>query len=398
MEISNRAKNISPSLTLAITAKSKAMKAQGLDVVSFGAGEPDFNTPDYIIEAAKYALDKGMTKYTPVPGTMELRKAICAKLAKDTGVVYLPEQIVVSTGGKQTLRNAFEAIVNPGDEVILPAPYWLTYPELIRMSGGTTVYVETTEAQHFKVTPEMLEKAITPKTKAFVFNNPSNPTGMVYTESEVRALAEVLEDKDIYVISDEIYEKLVYGVPFFSISACGEKMKERTVICSGMSKTYSMTGWRVGYSAAPLNVAKAMSSIQSHTTSNTNSIAQYASYIALTDARGEEFLQSMKEKFDARRKLIVGLIEKAPLVSCVEPMGAFYVMMNVSGTFGKKCDGQVIRNSSDFCDKLLEKSLVAAVDGAAFGAPEYVRLSYATSEEEIIKGLERIAAFTSSLE
>ena len=398
MEISNRAKNISPSLTLAITAKSKAMKAQGMDVVSFGAGEPDFNTPDYIIDAAKYALDKGMTKYTPVPGTIELRKAICAKIAKDTGVTYAPEQIVVSTGGKQTLRNEFEAVVNPGDEVILPVPYWLTYPELIRMSGGKTVFIETTEAQHFKITPEMLEKAITPATKAFVFNNPSNPTGMVYTEKETRALAEVLENKDIYVISDEIYEKLVYGMDFFSIAACGEKMKERTIICSGMSKTYSMTGWRVGYSAAPLHVAKAMSSIQSHTTSNTNSIAQYASFVALTDDRGEDFLSDMKAKFDARRKLIVGLIRKAPLLDCVEPMGAFYVMMNVSRTFGKKCNGFVIRNSSDFCDKLLEKSLVAVVDGAAFGAPDYVRLSYATSEEDIKKGLERIAEFTASLE
>lgn len=221
---------------------------------------------------------------------------------------------------------------------------------------------------------------------------------MVYTEDEIRALAKVLEDRDIYVISDEIYEKLVYGVDFFSIAACSEKMKERTIICSGMSKTYSMTGWRVGYSAAPLHVAKAMSSIQSHTTSNTNSIAQYASLIALTDKRGEEFLCSMKEKFDARRKLIVELIRKAPLLDCVEPMGAFYVMMNVTGTFGKKCDGQVIRNSSDFCDKLLEKSLVAVVDGAAFGAPDYVRLSYATSEEDIKKGLDRISEFTSALE
>ena len=398
MEISERAKNISPSLTLAITAKAKAMKAQGLDVVSFGAGEPDFNTPDYIIEAAKRALDAGMTKYTPVPGTPELRRAIADKLKKDIGVEYAPEQIVVSTGGKQTLRNACEALINPGDEVILPAPYWLTYPELIRMSGGRVVVIETTDRDNFKVTPEMLEKAITPRTKAFIFTNPSNPTGMVYTPEETEALAKVLVKHGVYVISDEIYEKLVYGVPFRSIASFGDDIKELTVICSGMSKTYSMTGWRVGYSAAPLNVAKAMSSIQSHTTSNTNSIAQYASYAALTDKRGEEFLSHMVGVFDARRRLIVSLVRSAPLLSAPEPMGAFYIMVNVSATFGKKCDGEVINNSSDFCAKLLEKSLVAVVDGAAFGAPDYVRLSYACGEDDIRKGLGRIAEFTASLE
>ena len=397
MEISERAKNISPSLTLAITAKAKAMKAQGLDVVSFGAGEPDFNTPDYIIEAAKYALNKGMTKYTPVPGTIELRRAIAEKLTQDTGHAYVPEQIVVSTGGKQTLRNACEALINPGDEVLLPAPYWLTYPELIRMSGGKVVVMETTDGSGFKIAPEQLEKAIGPATKALIFTNPSNPTGVVYTPEETEKIAEVCEKHGLYVISDEIYEKLVYGVPFRSIASFGS-MRDLTVICSGMSKTYSMTGWRVGYSAAPLNVAKAMSSIQSHTTSNTNSIAQYASYVALTDRRGDEFLSDMVKVFDARRKLIVSLVRKAPLLTCVEPNGAFYVMVNVSGTFGKKCDGETIRNSADFCAKLLEKSLVAVVDGAAFGAPEYVRLSYACSEADIKKGMKRIAEFTSSLE
>lgn len=397
MEISERAKNISPSLTLAITAKAKAMKAQGLDIVSFGAGEPDFNTPDYIIEAAKYALDKGMTKYTPVPGTLELRRAIADKLTRDTGVEYAPEQIVVSTGGKQTLRNACEALINPGDEVILPAPYWLTYPELIKMSGGKVVVLETTGASGFKMTAEQLEKAITPKTKALIFTNPSNPTGAVYTPEETAKIAEVAEKHGLYVISDEIYEKLVYGVTFRSIASFGN-MKDLTVICSGMSKTYSMTGWRVGYSAAPLNVAKAMSSIQSHTTSNTNSIAQYASYVALTDKRGEEFLENMVKVFDERRKLIVSLMKEAPLLSAPEPMGAFYIMADISRAFGKKCDGEVIKNSADFCAKLLEKSLVAVVDGAAFGAPDYVRLSYACSEDDIRKGLKRIAEFTSSLE
>ncbi len=398
MEISERAKNISPSLTLAITAKAKAMKAQGLDVVSFGAGEPDFNTPDYIIEAAKYALDKGMTKYTPVAGTIELRKAICDTFKRDHGLDYTPDQIVVSTGGKQTLRNACEAIINPGDEVILPAPYWLTYPELVKMSGGKCVYIHADISNDFKITPEQLAAAITPRTKAFIFNNPSNPNGTVYTPEETAALARVLEDKEIYIISDEIYEKLVYGVKFTSIAAVSEKIKEKTIICTGLSKTYSMTGWRMGYSAAPLKVAKAMSSIQSHTTSNANSIAQYASYVALTDPRGAEFLSKMQKTFDERRKLIVSLVRGIKGLSCNEPKGAFYLMMDVSGTFGKKCDGDVINNSSDFCAKLLEKALVAAVDGAAFGAPSCVRLSYAISEADIRKGLSRIAEFVASLD
>lgn len=398
MEISERAKNISPSLTLAITAKAKAMKAQGLDVVSFGAGEPDFNTPDYIIEAAKYALDKGMTKYTPVAGTIELRKAICDTFKRDHGLDYTPDQIVVSTGGKQTLRNACEAIINPGDEVILPAPYWLTYPELVKMSGGKCVYIHADISNDFKITPEQLAAAITPRTKAFIFNNPSNPNGTVYTPEETAALARVLEDKDIYIISDEIYEKLVYGVKFTSIAAVSEKIKEKTIVCTGLSKTYSMTGWRMGYSAAPLKVAKAMSSIQSHTTSNANSIAQYASYVALTDPRGAEFLSKMQKTFDERRKLIVSLMRGIKSLSCNEPKGAFYLMVDVSGTFGKKCDGDVINNSSDFCAKLLEKALVAAVDGAAFGAPSCVRLSYAISEADIRKGLSRIAEFVASLD
>ncbi len=398
MEISERAKNISPSLTLAITAKAKAMKAQGLDVVSFGAGEPDFNTPDYIIEAAKYALDKGMTKYTPVAGTIELRKAICDTFKRDHGLDYTPDQIVVSTGGKQTLRNACEAIINPGDEVILPAPYWLTYPELVKMSGGKCVYIHADISNDFKITPEQLAAAIMPRTKAFIFNNPSNPNGTVYTPEETAALARVLEDKDIYIISDEIYEKLVYGVKFTSIAAVSEKIKEKTIVCTGLSKTYSMTGWRMGYSAAPLKVAKAMSSIQSHTTSNANSIAQYASYVALTDPRGAEFLSKMQKTFDERRKLIVSLVRGIKGLSCNEPKGAFYLMVDVSGTFGKKCDGDVINNSSDFCAKLLEKALVAAVDGAAFGAPSCVRLSYAISEADIRKGLSRIAEFVASLD
>lgn len=397
MELADRVKKISPSLTLAITARAKAMKAEGIDVVSFGAGEPDFNTPEYIIDAAKYALDKGMTKYTPVPGTEALRKAVAKKLKDDQGIDYSFDQIVVSTGGKQTLRNAFEALINPGDEVIIPAPYWLTYPELVRLSGGVPVFVNTSKEDDFKITPDALRAAITPKTKVFLLNSPSNPTGSVYSKEEVRALAEVVEENGLYVISDEIYEKLVYGVEFATIAAATPSMKDRTVICSGLSKTYSMTGWRVGFSAAPLNVAKAIGSLQSHTTSNTNSIAQHASLVALTDDSGEIFLKEMVGVFDRRRKLICGLVNSTPLISCNEPKGAFYVMVDVSETFGKSYGGVKINGSADFCRLLLEKSLVAVVDGAAFGAPNFVRLSYAISDADIEKGVRRIGEFVSKL-
>lgn len=397
MEIAERVKKISPSLTLAITAKAKAMKASGIDVVSFGAGEPNFNTPDYIIAAAKEALDKGMTKYTPVPGMEILRKAIAEKLSKELGVSYTFDQIVVSAGGKQTLRNAFETLLNPGDEVIIPSPFWLTYPELVRLSGGECVFVETDKSSDFKITPESLEKAITKKTKALIFNSPSNPTGSVYTKEEIKAIANVVEKYGIYVISDEIYEKLVYGETFSSIVSASPAMKDLTIICSGLSKSYSMTGWRVGYSAAPPNVAKAMSSLQSHTTSNVNSIAQYASYVALTDKRGEDFLKEMISVFDRRRKLICSLVNSCELISCNEPKGAFYVMVDISKTFGKTFEGELISSSADFCRLLLEKSLVATVDGAAFGAPNFVRLSYAISDSDIEKGIKRIDEFLKKL-
>ena len=390
MEISERAKNISPSLTLAITAKAKAMKAQGLDVVSFGAGEPDFNTPDYIIEAAKYALDKGMTKYTPVAGTIELRKAICDTFKRDHGLDYTPDQIVVSTGGKQTLRNACEAIINPGDEVILPTPYWLTYPELVKMSGGKCVYIHADISNDFKITPEQLAAAIPPRTKAFIFNNPSNPNGTVYTPEETAALARVLEDKDIYIISDEIYEKLVYGVKFTSIAAVSEKIKEKTIVCTGLSKTYSMTGWRMGYSAAPLKVAKAMSSIQSHTTSNANSIAQYASYVALTDPRGAEFLSKMQKTFDERRKLIVSLVRGIKGLSCNEPKGAFYVMAKLPVDDTDKFQTWLLTEFSD------NNETVMYAPGNGFHATpghgvNEVRLAYVLKCEDIERAMDLLA-------
>ena len=398
MKVSNRVSNISPSLTLAITAKAKKMKSDGLDVASFGAGEPDFNTPAYIIEAAKVALDKGMTKYTPSSGTLELRKAICAHLKSSQNLDYTPAQIVVSNGGKQALRNTMEALLEPGDEVILPSPYWLTYPELIKLSGGIPVYIGGDSNNDFKITPAQLEKAITKKTKAIVFNSPSNPTGTVYTEDEIKAIALVCDKADIYIISDEIYEKLVYdGAEHYSVARVSQSVYDKTVICSGLSKTYSMTGWRIGYTASPLEVAKAIDALQSHTTSNANSIAQYAATAALSSAKGEEFLSELTCSFDRRRRLMIKMISETNGFTCNSPKGAFYVMMNVNSALGKSYNGKKINDVSDFCDILLEEKLVAVVSGDSFGAPDFVRLSYATSDEEIKKGLSRIIEFSSEI-
>ncbi len=393
MSLSKRALGVSPSLTLAISAKAKKMKADGLDVISFGAGEPDFDTPKYIIDAAKEALDKGMTRYTPASGTLELRKAICDKLEKENGVTYDVGQIVVSNGAKHSLSNAIRALVEKGDEVIIPAPYWLTYPELVKLSDGTPVIVKLLPENGFKLTPEQLRKAITPKTKAIILNNPSNPTGVVYNKEEIAALAKELENhKQVYVISDEIYEKLIYGVETQSIAACSEEMKARTVIVNGMSKAYAMTGWRIGYTASTVEIAKAMGSIQSHSTSNPNSIAQYASVRALSDSKGEEFLAHMNGVFRKRRDLMVELMDKVGL-PIIKPEGAFYVMVNVSSLFNKKYDGADIKSAFDVASIMLDKLYTAVIPCESFGADEFVRLSYATGEAEIRKGLERFEKF-----
>ncbi len=393
MSLSKRALGVSPSLTLAISAKAKKMKADGLDVISFGAGEPDFDTPKYIIDAAKEALDKGMTRYTPASGTLELRKAICEKLAKENGVTYDVNQIVVSNGAKHSLSNAIRALIEEGDEVIIPAPFWLTYPELVKLSDGTPVIVNLLPENGFKLTPEQLRSVITPKTKAIILNNPSNPTGVVYSKEEIAALAKELENhKNVYVISDEIYEKLVYGVETQSIAAYSEEMKERTVIVNGMSKAYAMTGWRIGYTASNAELAKAMGSIQSHSTSNPNSIAQYASVRALSDKQGEEFLANMNGVFCKRRDLMVELMEKVGL-PIIKPEGAFYVMVNVKSLFGKKYDGVAINSAFDVASVMLDKLYTAVIPCESFGANEFVRLSYATGENEIRKGLERFQKF-----
>ncbi len=395
--IANRMSTISPSLTLAISAKAKAMKAAGEPVVSFGVGEPDFNTPENIIAAAKTALDQGQTKYTPSSGLLSLKKAICEKFEKDNALSYEPSQIIVSNGAKHSIFNACYAVLNEGDEVIIPVPYWLTYPEVVKVCGGVPVYLESKKENKFKFTAEDLKKAITPKTKMLIFNSPSNPTGAVYTEEEVRAIAKVCEESEIFVLADEIYEKLCYGgVKPFSIARCSEKMKDLTITVNGVSKTYAMTGWRIGYLAAPKDVAKAIDSFQSHATSNACSISQYATIEAL--ASPEEDVQKMVGVFAARREKILKLIEEIDGVEGVKPDGAFYVMLVVGGLYGKSYQGKPLNGSVAFADALLEAEKVATIPGVSFGADDCLRLSYSLSEEDIEEGLKRIKRFVEALQ
>ena len=388
---------IAPSLTLAISAKAKAMKAAGESVVSFGVGEPDFNTPEHIIAAAKKALDDGQTKYTPSSGLMPLRKAICEKFKKDNGLDYEPSQIIVSNGAKHSIFNACYAVLEEGDEVIIPTPYWLTYPEVVKVCGATPVYLECAKENKFKFSAEDLKNAITPKTKMLIFNSPSNPTGAVYSEEEVRAIAKVCEEAEIFVLADEIYEKLFYnGVKPFSIAKCSEKMKELTITVNGVSKTYAMTGWRVGYLAAPKDVAKAIDSFQSHATSNACSISQYATIEALQSS--EEEIAQMVNVFDKRRAKLLALISEIDGVQSVEPDGAFYVMLVVGGLYGKSYNGKQINGSIDFADALLDAEKVATIPGVSFGADDCLRLSYSLSEADIEEGLARIKRFVDSLQ
>ena len=395
--ISDRVKNIKPSLTLEITDKARKMKAEGISVIGFGAGEPDFNTPDYINAAAKKAIDIGFTKYTPASGTPQLKKAICEKFLKDNGLYYEPEQIVVSSGAKSSLYHAICAMVNPGDEVILPTPYWLTYPELIGLAQGKTVYVDCVKENGYKMTADRLEKAITEKTKCVIINSPNNPTGAVYSEDELKSIAKVIEKYGLYVISDEIYEKLVYGgAKHYSIACCSDYMKEHTVVVNGVSKSYSMTGWRIGYFAAPRDIAKAAASMQSHTASNPCSISQYASVEALTSPESDKFISEMQKTFDERRKYMVEVLQNTENVVCIEPKGAFYVFADVSACYGKKFNGAPINGSLSFADAALNKG-VAVVPGLAFGDDKCIRLSYAISLSDIKEGLERLKLFIKEL-
>ncbi len=390
MKLARRVANIQPSPTLAITSKAKAMKAQGIDVVGFGAGEPDFDTPDHIKAVAKKALDDGYTKYTPVPGTPELKDAVIAKLKRDNGLEYKRENIIVSLGAKHSIYNVAQAFIDEGDEVIVPAPFWVSYPDITLLAGGSPVIVDTKQEHGFKMTPAQLDKAITPRTKMVVLNSPSNPTGAAYTKDELKGLAEVIVNRDVTVLSDEIYEKLVYdGFQFASIASLGAEIKKRTIVVNGLSKAFSMTGWRIGYIAADKDLVAAMNNIQSQSTSNPVSFCDKAAIEALNGP--QEFMKGWVAEFDKRRRYIVDRLNKIPGVSCLLPQGAFYVFPNFSKVYGKKTPGgKVINGSSDLAAYLLEEHKTAVVPGVAFGADACQRLSYATSMKNIEKGLDRI--------
>jgi aspartate aminotransferase len=387
--LSNRAKGLKPSPTLAINAKAKAMQAQGIRVVSFGAGEPDFDTPENIKRAAIKSIEEGFTKYTAVGGIDELKEAVIQKFQRDNQLTYKRSQILISCGGKHSFYNLAQALFDRGDEVIIPAPYWVSYPPMVALADATPVIIETKEENGFKVTPEELKKAITPRTKALVLNSPSNPTGSAYTKKELEKIAEIAISHKFFVISDEIYEKIVYdGFEFRSIASLGEEIKGRTIIVHGVAKTYAMTGWRIGYTAGPEEIISAMSNIQSQSTSNPTSISQKASVEALIGPQEE--VKKMVSAFSQRRNYIVDRLNEILGVSCFKPFGAFYVFPNFSEYYGKSYQGKKISNSTELADYFLDVARVALVPGVEFGADPFERLSYATSMEDIREGIDRI--------
>ena len=398
MVISERARRTNPSPTLAITAKAKQMKKDGIDVISFGAGEPDFDTPQNVKDAAIKALQAGVTKYTDSSGTPEVKQAICAKLKRDNGLDYTPSQIIVSNGAKHSIYNAVLALCNPGDEVIIPAPYWVSYPEMVKLADGIPVYVRTDESTGFRMTPEMLKSAVTPKTKILILNSPSNPTGAVYNRSEIEEIAGIAVEKGFYVISDEIYEKVIYdGNEHVSIASFGDEIKKLTITVNGLSKSHSMTGWRVGYVAAEQEIVSAMTRIQDNSTSNPVSFVQNGAIEALSGP--QDFVSMMVREFDARRKVIVDGLNAIPGIVCPNPGGAFYVFPNFSALIGKSCGDWKITGSESFADYLLNgDAKVAVIPGSGFGADQNIRLSYATSMGNIEKGIERIATAVSALQ
>ncbi len=392
MDLSNKAMEINPSITLEITAKAKALKESGVNVISFSAGEPDFNTPENIINAAIRAMKDGKTKYTPTSGILELRKAICTKFKNDNDLLYEPNQIVVSTGAKQSLANTFLAILNKGDEVIIPIPYWVSYPELIKLADGVPVFVHNLKENDYKYKIDDLRKVVTSKTKAILLNSPNNPTGSIYSREELVEIAEFAKENDLIIISDEIYEKLIYDEnKHVSIASISEDAYNRTIVINGLSKSYAMTGWRVGYSASNKEIAKLMSSIQSHVTSNINSISQYAAIEALTGS--QESLNKMIEEFKVRRNYMVDRLNKINGISYIMPKGAFYIMVNIGEYFGKSISNNVINSSLEFSKSLLDEEKVAVIPGIAFGLDDYIRLSYATSKEDIEEGLNRLERY-----
>ena len=389
MKLSKRAQKIKPSPTLAITVKAKAMRAQGIDVISFGAGEPDFDTPQHIKDAAIAALQEGFTKYTPAGGIDELKEAICAKLQRDNGVQYQKEHILVSCGGKHSFYNMAQAFIDEGDEVIIPAPYWVSYPPMVELAGGKPVIVSTSEEEGFKLAPDALEKAITSKTKAVVINSPSNPTGSAYSRKELEGLAEVALKHKIYIISDEIYEKIVYdGFEHVSIASLGDEIKDITIILNGVSKTYSMTGWRIGYTAGPKELIAAMNNIQSQSTSNPTSFAQKGALEALQGSQEE--VKVMVEEYQRRRDLICDALTAIDGITCYKPQGAFYCFPNVGAYLGKKKKGERITDTSHLTNYLMDEARVAVVPGVEFGAEGFLRLSYPIASEVITEGIARI--------
>ncbi len=397
LKLASRALNISPSPTLSIDAKAKRMLADGLGVINFGVGEPDFDTPSHIKQAAVEALDKGMTKYTPVAGTDRLRAVIVKKFKEDNGLEYQPSQIVVSCGAKHSLYNAFQVLCQEGDEVVLPAPYWVSYLEQIKLAGGVPVIVQTRASEGFKLTPEGLESVLTKRTRLIVLNSPSNPTGSVYTRAELEALGEILARHGVYIISDEIYEKLVYdGVEHVSIASLSPALKELTVVINGVSKSYAMTGWRIGYAAAPLEIAKAMADLQSHSTSNPASIAQAASVAAMEGP--QEAREEMVREFNRRRDYMLERVNAVTGLSCDKPGGAFYLFPDMSNYIGRVYNGGKITGAKDLADILLADALVAVVPGVAFGDDRCFRLSYATSMDNIIEGMNRIEGLLTGME
>jgi len=387
MEIASRLTQLSPSLTLAVDSKAKAMKAEGIEVYGFGAGEPDIDTPEHIKAAAITALQQGRTKYTPSSGIPELRQAISQKFLKDNGLDYKPNQVIVSAGAKHSCFNAIASVVNEGDEVIIPAPYWLSYPEMVRLVGGHPIIVQTSEENNWKMTAQDFENAMTPRTKMIIINSPGNPTGSVYSREELRAIAEVAAEEDIYILSDEIYEKLTYdGAEHVSIASISPEAYDLTITVNGFSKAYSMTGWRLGYLAAPEPIARAIDAMQGHMTSNPCSFAQYGGLAALTG--DQQCVTDMREEFDVRRQYMFERLSQIPGVTAVRPQGAFYVLANI-GSLGLK--------SQNFADRLLSKSNVAVVPGIAFGDDRTIRLSYATSLDVIKSGIDRIEEFCKTL-
>ncbi|MFQ4141810.1 pyridoxal phosphate-dependent aminotransferase [Chlorogloeopsis sp. ULAP02] len=386
MKLAGRVSQVTPSITLAIAAKAKAMKAEGIDVCSFSAGEPDFDTPAHIKAAAQKALQEGKTKYGPASGEPKLREAIAKKLKTDNGLNYKAENVIVTNGGKHSLFNMMLAAIEPGDEVIIPAPYWLSYPEMVTLAGGTSVIVPTDASTGYKITPDQLRKSITPKTKLFILNSPSNPTGMVYTPEEIKALAQVVVEADILVVSDEIYEKILYdGAKHVTIGSLGDEIFARTIISNGFAKAYSMTGWRIGYLAGPIDVIKATITIQSHSTSNVCTFAQYGAIAALEDS--QDCVEEMRQAFAKRRQVMLERLNAIPGLSCPQPDGAFYLFPDISKT-GLK--------SLDFSDALLGEQQVAVIPGIAFGVDDNIRLSYATDLATIEKGMDRLEKFVKS--